>query len=118
MDIEPGEVTEQDVEVVEEVVEEVIEEVIEEVVDVDTQQIVLHQSTPRVPATACEHDEVSLELESGEATPEDEGTILARLHSALGSRKRARSHERSHERGHERHKPHSVKPHSVKHVKK
>jgi hypothetical protein len=110
MDIEPGEVTEQDVEVVEEVVEEVIEEVIEEVVDVDAQQIVLHQSTPRVPATACEHDVVSLELESGETTPEDEGTILARLHSALGSRKRARSHER--------HKPHSVKPHSVKHVKK
>lgn len=104
MDVEPGEVIEEVVEEVVEVIEEVIEEVVEEV----PEQIVLHQSTPRVPATACEHDEVSLELESGEATPDDEG-VMARLHSALGSRKRARSHERGHERGHERHKPKHVK---------
>jgi FtsZ-binding cell division protein ZapB len=113
-DMEPGEVPEEEVQIVEEVTEEVIEEVIEESPEDAPEQLVLCQSTPRVPSTAVGHDEVSLDLESGETTPEDETTILARLHSALGSRKRARSHEKSHERSHER----SHKPHHVKHVKK
>lgn len=112
--MEPGEVPEEEVQIVEEVTEEVIEEVIEESPEDAPEQLVLCQSTPRVPSTAVGHDEVSLDLESGETTPEDETTILARLHSALGSRKRARSHEKSHERSHER----SHKPHHVKHVKK